>query len=698
MLAGTMPRPRHFNFVKSQEDALIQFLNKRIPALAKDNKERIEADKKSDKDYRNSKAYRAKAGGLFTHENMSIPLTSYVVDHFSARTEDEIFGRSPFCQFAPEGPSDTSAARGLDRFANYRLFKVGRNDEALMEAQNSQWTHRAQILKAIFHEDADEWDEMNVNVLHDATTGTPIEILNHGFIVEGRDAFVPTLDPITGAQVDALEADPTFKFDPTRHVYAPTQTPIRMREVREAGAKSCEVDSDCFLAPTDATSLDVAPIIVEFYDKPRHWMNERFWSRPWLTWEQFNAQLSERNSKRKTPGERAEVSQDGGEMNNDPENATFAIEEIWLERDILGWGKPQRVVIWRERKTKAIIDIEYQKKITPTGRHPYTAIAPWKPHGAKYWWGYSIPEMLEPFQDYIDKQWNRHSFRNAINSNPIVGEHPEAVVGKKSFRELKPFDTVTLEEGQTMQDWLEVFVFPKLDLDTQDLIEKAIYWVNFWLGISNIARGDYSDVPQNTTLGGQEATLREASKLSKRWTRRIKSGYEEHIEKLLAICIATMDPEEVYTYLENDAEQSAWMVRDVPMGVLPSGDPMPTLAELKINVKLLVGREDGTQGLQQQQMAMQLIERYFSYPPVMQQAVRPVYKKSLFLLGYDDVDTLLPPPMMPMIIDPVTGQPMPAVPGMATGAPPPEVAGAEGGQVVPFQDAAAAGAGQSAAQ
>jgi hypothetical protein len=273
-------------------------------------------------------------------------------------------------------------------------------------------------------------------------------------------------------------------------------------------------------------------------------------------------------------------------------------------------------------------------------------------------------------QDYIDKQWNRHSFRNAINSTPIVGEHPEATVGKKSFRTLKPFDTVTLEEGQTMQDWLEVFVFPKLDLDTQDLIEKAIYWVNFWLGISNIARGDYSDVPQNTTLGGQEATLREASKLSKRWTRRIKVGYEEHIEKLLAICIATMDPEEVYTYLENDAAQSAWMIRDVPMGVLPDGNPMPTLAELKINVKLLVGREDGTQGLQRQQMALQLVERFFSYPPAMQISVRPIIKKSLFLLGYDDVDSLLPMPVLaPPVIDPLTGLPV----APAVGAPPVEL-------------------------
>jgi hypothetical protein len=327
MLSGTMPRPRHFNFVsKKPEDDLNQFLDKRITALMKDNRERIDADKKSEKDYRNSKAYRAQGDTVFRHENMSIPLTSYVVDHFSARTEDELFGRSPFCQFAPEGPSDDSAARGLDRFANYRLFKVGRNDEAMLEAQNSQWIHRAQILKAIFDEDADEWDEMNVHVLHDATKGTPIEILNHGFIVEGRDAFVPTLDPITGAQVDVLEADPTFKFDPTTHVYAPTQTPIRMREVRHAGAKSCEVDSDCFMAPMDAQTLDEATILRETYDKPRHWIKDRFWSRPWLTWEQFEGQLGDRNARRKTPGARAEVTKDSGLIGNDPENSTYGIE------------------------------------------------------------------------------------------------------------------------------------------------------------------------------------------------------------------------------------------------------------------------------------------------------------------------------------------------------------------------------------
>jgi hypothetical protein len=672
-----MPRQRNLVLNKSQEDALSTYLEKRVQSLVKDNKERIDADKKSEKDYRNAKAYRALGDTVFAHENMSIPLTSYVVDHFSARTEDELFSRSPFCQFAPEGPADTDMARGLDRFANYRLFKLGKVCDSLLEAQNSQWIHRAQILKAIYDEDVDEWDDMSVNVLHDATTQQPVEILNHGFIIEGQDGFTPTIDPVTGVAVEALDADPTFKFDPTRHGFAQTPKPVRMREVLYSGARSREIDSDCFMAPSDAKTLDEAEIIWEGYDKPKSWLKERFLERPWLTWAQFEGRIGDRNGRRKTPGARAEVSKETL-SSIDPEASTYAVEEIWLERDVLGWGKAQRIVIWREKKTKLIIDCEFQKKVTPTGRHPYTAIAPWKPHGGKYWWGFSIPEMMEPFQDYIDKQWNRHSFRNAINSTPIIGEHKDATVGKKSFRKLKPFDTVELEEDKTIQDWLEVFVFPKLDLDTQDLIEKAIYWCHFWLGISNISRGDYSDVPQNTTLGGQEATLREASKLSKRWTRRIKVGYEEHINKLLGICVATMDPQEAYTYLENDQAQSAWIAQD-------------TLKGLPINVKLLVGREDGTQGLQQQQMAMQLIERYFSYPPQMQQAVRPVYKKSLFLLGYDDVDTLLPAPMMPMMIDPATGHPVPAPQGMAAGAPPPDVA-AGGGDMVPIQDAAAAGA------
>ncbi len=666
---------RNFRPDQHQETNLTDFLKKRLPELAADNKERIDADKRSDLDYKHSKDYRAKGDTVFAESNMSVPLTAWVVDHFSARTEDEIFGRKPLAQFVPEGPADQSVARGVDRWANYRLFKLGKVDKDLLESQVSLWTHRAQILKAVYHEDADEWDEYEVPVLHDMATGKPVEILNHGFIVQGRDSFFEMPDPVTGAPVVALDVDPTFRLEPGRHEFRPAPEPIRYRVLNYAGAKSVEVDSDCFHAPADARTLDEAEIVAEYYDKPLWWVKRRFQARAWLSWEQFESSLGALDARKKTDSDRnRKFSKRKGGDGTTPEGratASVPIIEVWMMRDVLGWGQPQKIVVWLEGRTHQIIDMEFQRMVTPDGKHPYTAVATWKPHGKRLWWGYSLVEMLMPFQEYIDKQWNRHSFRNSINANPILAEDPEAIQERKSFFELKPFEKVTLEQGKTVGDWLQAFVFPKLDLDTQDLIEKAIYWCNYWLGISNIGQGDYSDVPQNTTLGGQEASLREASKLSRRWTRRVKSGYEEHLEKLLGVAVDVMDQQEVYTYLEGDTEQSAWIMQDVIEG-------------LKLNVRLVVGRERGFMSLQERQLAMQVVERYFSYPPPMQMAARPIMKASLFDLGFDDVDSLLPMPMTPQlppgaVVDPAADlSPAEAIDGATSGGMPVEMTAAEG--------------------
>jgi hypothetical protein len=278
----------------------------------------------------------------------------------------------------------------------------------------------------------------------------------------------------------------------------------------------------------------------------------------------------------------------------------------------------------------------WASRSTPRGAQPFTSIAIWQQDDV--WWGHSIPEMLEPIQDYLDLQWNRHSHRNAINSNPIVAEHPDAVEGSKTFADMKPFEVVTLNEGKTLRDWIETFVFPNADTDTQDLIEKAIYWVNFWLGISNIARGDYSDIPQNTTLGGQEATLREAGKLSRRWTRRVIVGLEDHMTKLVRLLVETMDEIEAYTFLEGDVRQVA---------VLESA----RVRDISIDAKLVWNSDQNSRTVETNRLTLEIIDKYATYlmtAPWMIPMVRPVLKSSLFMLGHDNVDDLLPlPPMIP---------------------------------------------------
>lgn len=649
---------RHLQLTEEQETKLITFLQKRLNELDVDNKPRMDADKRSDLDYKNSKDARVKPGTVFVESNMSVPLTCCVVDHFSARTEDELYARKPMASFAPEGPADQETARGLDRYASFKLFKMGRVDNALLEANHTIFRHRAQFLKATYFEDVDTWEEHDVSVLHSGKDQQPVLILEHGYVIEGRDKFIDAVDPITGNPVQVLEVDPTVALDqtePGKYFFKPLAKPIKFRDVNYSGPKTLEVDSDCIRIPNDARTVDEADIIAEYYDKPSHWIRSRFLDRSWLKWDDYKKKaIRSLNASRKTEDERKKASRDSRAF--DLDNASLGVVEIWLERDVLDWGTPQRLAIWYDKKNKILIDYEYQKKVTPNGRHPYTVTAIAKV--GSYWWGPSIPEMLLTFQDYIDLQWNRHSFRNSINANPIMAQNPDAIQEKKSFIELKPFDVMTLEQGKSVQDWLQAFVFPNADLDTQELLDKAIEWVYFWLGISNIARGDYSDVPQNTTLGGQEASLKEASKLSKRFSRRAIAGIEDHLTKLVQILLATMNPKEVYTYLEGEVAQLGFITED-------------SVRDLLVNAKIIVSNEGGSQKMQEQQLTLQTITQYMTYPPQMQAVVRPVMKKILFLLGHDDVETLLPPPMVPMV-DPLTGQTVmvPATPNM----PPPPTA------------------------
>lgn len=642
---------------QQQEVELIDFIKKRLPELERDNRERIQADRKSDNDYRLQKQARATPGSLFEQSNFPVPLTSWVVDHFSARTEDELLGRDPCMRFLPQGPSDDDIARGIDRCATYKFFEQGKEKSKLQKAIYPTFAHRAAILKATYRESFNEWEEPGLEILFDAQTNAPVEILDHGFIIRGLDTFTPVADMMTGEEREQLDADPTFYLDPARHYYAPAPGPIRFKEKLFSAPETVLVDSDRFLAPADARSLDEADCIVETYDKPMWWALDRFCDRPWLNVETYRQQLASETAEKKTKGKRSELTSEN--LRFDQQNKLIGIHELWIERDVLGWGRPQKIVVWYDRKREVLIDYEFRVKVTPQGAQPFTAIAIWQQDDV--WWGYSIPEMLAPIQEYLDTQFNRHTHRNAINSNPIVGEHPEAVKGNFSFRDLKPFDVVELAENKTIRDWIETFVFPNADQDTQVLIDKAIYWVNFWLGISNIARGDYSDVPQNTTLGGQEATLKEAGKLSRRWTRRVIEGFQRHMTLMVRILLTTMDEEEAYTFLEGEVRQMAFLFLAAASVAAAPGSP--AVRDLLVDAKLVWNSEQNSRTIEINQLTLQIVEKYANYiitAPWIIPMVRPILKSSLFMLGHDNVDQMLPlppgiPPMPLALPTPIPG-------------------------------------------
>ncbi|MBC2594943.1 hypothetical protein H5P28_11810 [Ruficoccus amylovorans] len=649
---------------ETQLSGLKAYLERRETSLRTDNRQRINADRKSILDYRNCKDRKS---GVFAKENLSWPLLSMVVDHFIVRTEDEITGTAPYFNFKPEGMSDADKALAADKYFRFRLDKMGQLRARIEDAYFPIFTQRAAIFKATYEEIYDEWEERGRLVLHDADG--PIEVLDRGiddtrYILFGDEEWVPqsepvimepgqepvvtsyrlAIDPSIEIPAELYEADPGDPaWEDSPYQWAALDEPIRFREYAFAGPRSDQVDYDRFFAPSKIRCLTEADALFEEYDKPLHWIRDRWMKRKGMDWASFEANLKAQGQTG-TSGEdaingetfRDKADKEGETQIEDAEETPFRIQEWWIERDVLGWGKPQRLVVWREKQSGEIILVEFAAVVMPDrrGRIPYDAIAIWKQE--EYWWGYSLPEMLDQYQDQVDKIFNAWLFRSKIQNGSLIGVKPDKTIGGVKPEDVQPFETVELQADANIDDWLQIKNFPQTDARTAELMGMIIQAVQLWLGVSNIAQGDLSNTKTNTTAYGVDATLREAGKLSRRWTRRIIRGLTSHIRKLVMIEVATMDEVMAYAYTEGNEEFIGWMKR---ASLQTNGANI-----IDWDVQVVVSQQYTQTTVEANRLVLEIIEKYAASDPLMRLRIRLPLKQSLIALGHDEVDQMLPMP------------------------------------------------------
>ena len=119
---------------EEQEKKLLKYLLNRVEQLKEDNRERIEHDKISWKTYHNDRTDRVGYDSIFSQSNLSVPMTSLVVDHFMARAEDEITGTSPYFKFEAQGAGDEESAEAYDKYFNWKLEDMAHTRERLEES------------------------------------------------------------------------------------------------------------------------------------------------------------------------------------------------------------------------------------------------------------------------------------------------------------------------------------------------------------------------------------------------------------------------------------------------------------------------------------------------------------------------------------------------------------------------------------
>lgn len=615
-----------FVLSEKQESELLEYVEKRLASLEDDNRERILADEYSWNAYHNDRQDREQPDTIFEKSNVSVPLTTLVVDHFVSRAEDDITGKTPYVKFDAQGANDMKTAQDYDRYFNWKLETKGKNRRLLEDAYLQAFVQRAAILKATYKEDVSQYTDREARVLYEKGSSEPIILDSIGFIIEGEAEFIQIINPALGMPQMVLQEDPSFVFDPVRHEFREYTKGIDMMTVRYKGPKTALVDYDRFLAPSDVSNIEEADFIAEKYDKDWQWVENMFLNRKYYSLNEYKQFIVDKlTAEPKTEGFREREYREN--LGFDKDNPKLEVIECWIKRDVLGKGYPQEFCFFYDPLCKKAIYYEYVQKITPDKRIPYSVVSVNRDRNR--WWGVSLPERIHTFQEFIDKQFNSQAFRNEITANPIVGANPQALEEEPDDIELHAGKVFTLKDNYKMTDFLSVVEVPNLDLKTQSLIDFVFSVVQLWLGVSNLAQGDMQVLQPATTATGVEATLREASKIGRRWLRRIVESFEEHLTKLIAIESATLDQKEVYEYMEGDVRSFAQMnPRD--------------LENLSTNVKIEISQEQGQRAIERADLALKTMDRYFTYPPELRPFVKPMLREIVKALGYENADEYLP--------------------------------------------------------
>ena len=608
-----------------QEKKLVKYALERVEQLKEDNRERIENDKISWKSYHNDRTDRVGYDGIFNQSNLSVPMTSLVVDHFMARAEDEITGTSPYFKFEAQGAADIDMAEAFDKYFNWKLEDKAETRERLEESYLHLFIQRALILKSTYKEDISTWYDYERNGLFNNMTGQFEEIPGEGPIIEGESQFIPEMNPMTGESELRLASDPSFIMTPGVHQFQPLPQGVPTQQVKYKGPRSEVIDSDRFLCPSNAESVDDADILVELYDKDLRWVREMFLEREWCSFGDFY-NLINKDANPRSPIEKNEERTENLDFDNE-ENPSVQILECWMKRDVLGTGTPQEFCVFIDPETKKPIYYEFVAKLTPDNKVPYTAVSIGRERNK--WCGRSLPERISSFQEYVDKQFNSQSYRNELAANPVVGVNPQAVEDEPEDVELHAGKIFELKDQYAIDDFLQFSAIPNVDIKTQELIDFVFGIVQLWLGVSNMAQGDYQALAPANTATGVEATLREASKIGRRWMRRIVRGFEEHLTKLVQVAMATMDEEEVFEYMEGDVRAFGVMTPEA-------------IRDIGINVRVMLSQDQGQRAIEKANLALQTQERYFQSPPEMRPFMRPMLKRILDAMGFEKTDELLP--------------------------------------------------------
>lgn len=644
-----MPRKSNLRFTQDQETNLNLYLAERWESLRDDNADRIRVDTEAwERYWMDVDRRKGYATSIYTLSNIPLPVFSMCVDNVSSRIENATNGDEPYIKYQAIGNEDEEKAQLYTDFFGWKLNEGGVH-KALLDSQLPAVIQCSAIAKATYDKQEIYWTDFEAQILHDSNTGNPVETITDGPVIQGEDIWNDVEDPIgiigqvAGAMGFAqqpttrkhLASDPSIIFDESRHYWAPAKDGIKRSQVVFSGAKSENVRFDRFFCAMDAKDIESSDT-AELQDRGLDWFRSMWLERPWATWAMYEPQIKAGNATNKIDDSLQNLGTGQPTLTKKVENRSYdnlnpvrRVVEWWICRDVLGDGKlpPQKFVAFWDTELKQCVYYEWQAKVSPDLKKPYTPCS--LVTEPNRWCGKSIWKRGKDIFNGIDRMFNGIYYRTLQQANPPKGGDPAAAREEPADIAYDPTKYFEIVPGKTIDDLIQYAKVPDTNQRSDQVMNFLISSVQLWLAVSNLAQGDYTDVPKNNTATGIDSTMEETSIQRRSAIRRKLEADEAHLTKLTKIIIATMKKDEVFEFEDGDTRRSKTILA-------------ADVQTLNMHVKCVEQQKFREADIKRCQAALQTIMPYFQQlNKEVRSVMRPFILEILHNLGFKKAEEQL---------------------------------------------------------
>lgn len=611
-----------------------------------------------------SRAYGADPG-IFAKSNESMGLVRSGIAFIVARTQEDLFGSTPWYSVIPEGNADGELADKLQKHSAWKLREAGYETmgervverifnlgESILRTMWRKQTMRYHSMRAVLCEGKGEAQKPVLTTAGDyiyaddeqvkmiwQEDGSLAEVPDEPQeAAEGEEQSAPVPVP-EGEEVIVFRKAPEVQFVEGRYF---ADWLIEEEETVYDGLDPAEIDYRNFRCSPRYKRIEDAPFRGHIYAMRLSQLKDKLLEihGPEEEWDGdlralvATASAQGGGAKDVAQTESGATSISGG----DPKNPEIKCMDFEIEWDPCDGGDTRWFFGTLLVELQAMVLVDYLKNILPAGDSLYTAVSIYQPlnrwHGRGWW------EIYSDLVTNSDRLWNELLFRESMHANPMTGVNWDAIEESREQVEFRAGMRVTLRNNKTMADFMQAFVFPNADRGTWQLLEFFMKLNQLETGVTSAAQGGLGDLPATNTATGIQSVLSSGSTLHKRPAKDIRTGLEENLMKSLTILYAQQDKDETFRYGEG---QNAVLV------TLTAED----VENLRVNVRILMTRFRQRELVENARAAIQVLTQYLSLPEQEKTTARPLFIQLLKGLDIQNAEEVIrqpievPPPSGP---------------------------------------------------